>query len=346
MSEIRVGLVGYGVGGAYFHAPLIHAADGLTLSAVVTRDPGRADDASARYGAAAVPEVEALWGRCDLVVVASPNRTHVPIATEALRRGVPVVIDKPVARTAEEARELVRLARERGIMLTVFQNRRWDGDYLTLRSLIDGGALGEVFRFESRFERWRPEPKGGWRESGGADEVGGLLYDLGSHLVDQAMQLFGPVREVYAHTDVRRPGVHSDDDTFVALTHAGGTRSQLWVSAVTARPGPRFRVLGSLAAYQKHGLDVQEERLRDGLSPTAAGFGEEPEDRWGTLGAGDRHAMVPTLPGRYLDFYQGVAACLRDGAAPPVEPESAAEALVVIEAARRSAAEGTVVRLP
>ncbi|MEV0145808.1 MULTISPECIES: Gfo/Idh/MocA family oxidoreductase [unclassified Nonomuraea] len=345
MSDIRVGLVGYGTAGAYFHAPLIHAAEGLTLSAVVTRDADRAADASARYGATAVPGTDRLWELCDLVVVASPNRTHVPLATEALTRGKPVVVDKPLARTAAEARELAELAARRGLMLTVFQNRRWDGDYLTVRELVKGGALGEVHRFESRFERWRPRPKGGWRETGGEEEIGGLLYDLGSHLVDQAVQLLGPVREVYAESDVRRAGVSGDDDTFLALTHAGGARSHLWASALAARPGPRFRVLGSLAAYVKDGLDVQEERLRAGLAPGSAGFGEEPEERWGTLGTDERQGLVPTLPGAYLDFYRGVAACLRDGAPPPVTPESVTEALAVLEAARRSAAGRTVVTL-
>jgi predicted dehydrogenase len=345
MSDIRVGLVGYGVGGAVFHAPLIHATPGLSLAAVVTRDPGRQAEVAAKYGAAGVGEVAELWGRCDLVVVASPNRTHVPVSAAAIREGLPVVVDKPLARTAEEGRELARLARERGVMLTVFQNRRWDGDFLTVRRLVGEGALGEVRRFESRFERWRPAPKGGWRESGGPEEVGGLLYDLGSHLVDQAVQLLGPVREVYCESDVRREGVTADDDTFIALTHAGGARSHLWVSSVAARLGPRFRVLGSAAAYVKHGMDVQEERLRAGIAPGAAGFGEDEEARWGVLGTDDGHRVVRTEPGAYLEFYRRVAAALREGAPPPVDAESAIEALGVVEAARLSAAQRTVVRL-
>jgi predicted dehydrogenase len=346
MSEIRVGLVGYGVAGAYFHAPLIHATPGLSLAAVVTRNVERQAEVGARYGAVGLAEVEDLWGRCDLVVVASPNRTHVALTAAALEQGVPVVVDKPLARTAEEGRELVRLAKERGVMLTVFQNRRWDGDFLTVRRLVGEGALGGVRRFESRFERWRPVPKGGWREAGGLEEVGGLLYDLGSHLVDQALHLLGPVHEVYCESDVRRDGVASDDDTFVALTHAGGVRSHLWVSSVAARLGPRFRVLGSAAGFVKHGMDVQEERLRAGAAPDAPGFGEDEEARWGVLGTDDEHRVVRTEPGAYLDFYRGVVAAVRDGAAPPVDPESAVEALSVIEAARLSADRRIVVRLP
>ncbi|MEU4574721.1 Gfo/Idh/MocA family oxidoreductase [Nonomuraea sp. NPDC023979] len=347
MSEqpVRVGLVGYGTAGAFFHAPLIHATGGLRLAAVVTRDPERQAEVAARYGAEGVGDVDLLWDRCDLVVVASPNRTHASLATEALRHGRAVVVDKPFARTAEEAEPVMRLAAERGLPLTVFQNRRWDGDFLTVRRLAGDGELGEVLRLESRFERWRPAPKGGWRESGGPGEAGGLLYDLGSHLVDQAIQLLGPVRSVYCESDVRREGVGADDDTFVALTHAGGARSHLWASSLAAQLGPRFRVLGSKAAYVKHGLDVQEERLRAGRSPGEAGFGDEPEDRWGVLGAGDELRAVPTEAGDYLGFYRGVERALRTGAPVPVRPESAVEALTVIEAARRSAEESAVISL-
>ncbi|GAB3902261.1 Gfo/Idh/MocA family oxidoreductase [Microbispora bryophytorum] len=365
-SDIRVGLAGFGPAGSFFHAPLIAATPGLRLAAVVTRDPARAERVRAEYpGADVVPAVEDLWDRCDLVVIATPNRTHVPLATEALKAGLPVVVDKPLAGAAAQARDLAGLARDRGLMLTVFQNRRWDGDFLTLRRLLP--ELGEVHRFESRFERWRPVPKGGWRESGGPEEIGGTLYDLGSHLVDQALRLFGPVFQVYAETDVRRAGVRNDDDAFVALTHRSGTRSHLWMSAVAANLGPRFRVLGSHASYVKWGLDPQEERLRAGERPDAAdfglggssgpssgtsrssgtgtGWGAEPSERWGTLGAEGQGRPVPTEPGAYQRFYEGVVACLRDGAPPPVEPDDAAEAIAVLEAAALSAARGQVITL-
>lgn len=345
-DEIRVGLIGYGLAGAAFHAPLIAAVPGLRLAAVVTRDPGRAAQAVAEYpGVRVVDSAGALWEggspSVDLVVVATPNRTHAPLARAALEAGLPVVVDKPLAARAEEGRRLAEEARRRGLMLTVFQNRRWDGDFLTVRRLLDEGALGQVQRFESRFERWRPEPKPGWREEADPADAGGILYDLGSHLIDQALVLFGPARHVYAELDLRREGVRVDDDSFVALTHASGVRSHLWTSVVAAQLGPRLRVLGSRAAYTKHGRDVQEEALRAGARP-AAGWGEDPEARWGELGAGDETRRIRTEPGAYTSFYAGVASALRDGAPPPVDPMEAVAVLEVIEAALRSAAGNTV----
>ncbi|GGZ79636.1 Gfo/Idh/MocA family oxidoreductase [Streptomyces echinoruber] len=354
-TPLRVGLVGYGLAGSVFHAPLIAATDGLLLDTVVTANPERQAQARAEFPdvrvAASADELFARAGELDLVVVASPNKTHVPLATAALKAGLPVVVDKPVAGTAAEARELAALAEERGLLLSVFQNRRWDNDFLTLRSLIDAGELGDVWRFESRFERWRPQPKGGWRESGDPAEIGGLLYDLGSHVVDQALVLFGPVTHVYAETDVRRPGAETDDDTFLALTHAGGVRSHLYVSATAAQLGPRFRVLGSRAGYVKYGLDPQEAALREGHRPQpGAEWGVEPEFLWGRLGAGESPVTgggrpVPSLPGAYPAYYAAVAAALREGAANPVTAHEAAAALDVLEAARRSAREGVTVAL-
>lgn len=348
MTGIRVGVIGYGMAGRVFHAPLIAATPGMRVAAIVTADAGRAAQAAADHpDAAVVDSAGRLWERADeldLVVVATPNRTHAPLARAALAAGLPVVIDKPFAVTADEGRALIEEADRRGLMLTVYQNRRWDGDFLTLQRLMRNGALGDVHRFESRFERWRPAPKGGWREHGDPAEAGGLLYDLGSHLVDQALVLFGPVTHVYAELDRRRPGVEVDDDAFVALEHASGVRSHLWMSHVDADDGLRMRVLGSRAAYVKHGLDVQEAALRGGWTP-GPDWGEEPEAAWGRLGAGDQWTSVATERGAYPEFYARVAACLRDGAPPPVDPADAVAALNVIHAAQRSAAERTTVRL-
>ncbi|WNO74384.1 Gfo/Idh/MocA family oxidoreductase [Streptomyces sp. AM8-1-1] len=354
-TPLRVGLVGYGLAGSVFHAPLIAATEGLVLDTIVTSNPERQEQARAEFpDVRFVATPDELWahaGELDLVVIASPNKTHVPVATAALEAGLSVVVDKPIAGTAAEARELAALAEARGLLLSVFQNRRWDNDFLTLRKLIADGSLGEVQRFESRFERWRPQLKGGWRESGDPQEIGGLLYDLGSHLVDQALTLFGPVTRVYAESDLRRPGAKADDDTFFALTHANGVRSHLYASATTAQLGPRFRVLGSAAGYVKYGLDPQEADLRDGKRPdTHKPWGVEDESQWGRLGGGESPLTgggdpVETLPGDYPAYYAAVADALRNGTPPPVTAEQAAAALEVLEAARRSAREGVTVEV-
>ena len=342
-------MIGYGLGGAIFHAPLIAATRGLRLTAVVTSNPERAREVVRLYPDAAVFDVAGrLWQRSeelDLVVVASPNRTHVPLALAALRAGLHVVVDKPMAATAEGARRLIEEAEGRGLLLTPFHNRRWDGDFLTVRGLMARGELGRVLRFESRFERWRPQPKAGWRQSGEAGDAGGLLYDLGSHLIDQALVLFGPSRSVYAELDPFYAGAATDNDSFVALTHRNGVRSHLWMSTAAAQPGPRFRVLGSEAAYTKLGLDVQEEALKRGGRPGGAGWGEEDETHWGLLGAGDELRKVRTEPGSYQRFYEGVAAAIHEGSPPPVEPSDAVAVLEVIEAARLSHAEGQTVAI-
>lgn len=342
---LRVGLIGYGLAGSAFHAPLIATTPGLQLRAIVTRDPNRRASAARDYPDARLVDTAddlfAMNGELDLAVVATPNRTHVPLARGALAAGLPVVVDKPFAPTAAEARALIAEARERQLMITVYQNRRWDGDFLTVRRLAADGALGTIHRFESRFERWRPVPKGGWRERADPGEAGGLLYDLGSHLIDQALTLLGPVTSVYAELDRRRTGVESDDDSFVALRHASGARSHLTMSAVAAQPGVRFQVLGSKAAYVKFGLDVQEDALRRGERPNQRNWGVEPRDRWGTLGTGDEVRIVPTEAGAYQAFYAGVGKTLRDGGAPPIDPNDAAAGLDIIAAAQRAAAAGT-----
>ncbi|MBN0045813.1 Gfo/Idh/MocA family oxidoreductase [Streptomyces actuosus] len=354
-SPLRAGLIGYGLAGSVFHAPLIAATEGLALDTVVTARPERQEQARAEHPdvrvAATADELLDRSGDLDLVVVAAPNRTHVPLATAALKAGLAVVVDKPIAGTAAEARELAALAADRGLFLSVFQNRRWDNDFLTLRRLVADGELGEVWRFESRFERWRPRPKGGWRESGDPAEIGGLLYDLGSHVVDQALVLFGPAVEVYAESDVRRAGATADDDTFIALTHTGGVRSHLHVSATTAQLGPRFRVLGSRAGYVKYGLDPQEAALREGRRPgTGDAWGTEPESLWGRVGAGESPVTgggraVPTLPGAYPAYYAAVVGALAGRGPNPVTALEAAAALDVLEAARRSARDKVAVTL-
>ncbi|MGH2663266.1 MAG: Gfo/Idh/MocA family oxidoreductase [Actinomycetota bacterium] len=346
-EPIRVALIGYGLAGQVFHAPLVSATPGMKLASVVTGDPGRQARATKENeGVRILPSVEPLWGLAaehDLAVVATPNRFHVPLGLAALDAGLPVVIDKPMAATAQDGRRLLAAASERGLLLTVFHNRRWDGDFLTVRRLVSDGTLGSIIRFESRIERWRPEvQEGRWRERGGREEAGGLLFDLGSHLIDQAVVLFGPPERVYAEVDRRRPGANVDDDVFVALAHEGGVRSHLWMSFLASTPGPRMRVLGARGTYEKHGLDGQEEALRAGTRPDDGGWGREPEERWGRFTSGDDVRSIQTEPGAWPQFYRQVGEALRHGGAPPVPPGEAVGVLEVIEAALESAQRGVV----
>ncbi|MET9628640.1 Gfo/Idh/MocA family oxidoreductase [Lentzea sp. NPDC006480] len=333
----RVGLLGYGIAGRVFHAPLISSTDGMDLVAIVTANPERQAQASAAHPDAKIVTADELFEMdLDLIVVGTPNRTHVEYAKRAIDKGVAVVVDKPFAPTSAEAKDLVASAQAKGVPLTVFQNRRWDSDFLTVRKII--GQLGDITRLESRYERWVPEIWDNWREFGDKAEAGGLLYDLGAHLVDQALQLFGPVKTVYAELDLRRPGVQVDDDVFVALTHENGVRSHLWANAHAANHGPRFRVLGSEGAFVISGMDEQEDALDAGRRPTDPDWGVE--TRTGQLGLLDETTEIPVEPGAYQNFY----AELQAGRI-PVDPSSSVYALEVIEAAFTSARENRVVEL-
>jgi scyllo-inositol 2-dehydrogenase (NADP+) len=347
---LRTGLIGYGLAGSAFHAPLIEAVPGLRLASIVTANPERAARVRSTHPDAAVlPSAGALLDspdEHDLVVVASPNRFHAQLGVAVLEAGLHLVVDKPLAANAEDARRLAAAARERRLVAAVFHNRRWDGDFLTLRRLLDEGKLGEVLRYESRFDRWRPEVRGSsWREGAAPEDAGGTLLDLGPHLIDQAVWLLGPTVRVYAEVRRVRPGAAVDDDFFIALEHESGTPSHLWGSQAAAQPGPRLRVLGSLAAYVKWGLDVQESQLRAGEGPDAAGFGREPSEAWGVLGTEEESERVETEPGRYVTFYEAMERAIREGAPPPVPLDAGIATLTVIEAAFESARTGATVEL-
>jgi scyllo-inositol 2-dehydrogenase (NADP+) len=326
------------VAGRVFHAPLVETVDGLELAAIVTSDPERQERARAAHPDASVlASVDQLWAGVDLVIVAAPNRTHVPLALAATERGLPVVVDKPLAPSVAEAKRLLAA----GGRLTVFQNRRFDGDFLTVARLVREGGIGEVTRFESRFERFRPEVSGdAWRELPGAAEGGGLLLDLGAHLVDQACELFGPPLRVYAELDVRRPSARVEDDVFVALEHRGNERSHLWMSSTAPLHGPRFRVSGSRAGFETFGLDPQEAQLARGLRPGDPDYGRAGPAR---LVDADGARELQLERGAYERFYEGVERWLREDAPAPVDPAESLAGLRVLEAARRSAATASVV---
>ena len=348
-GPLRVGLIGYGLGGSAFHAPLISATSGLHLAAVVTRDAGRRAQVEHRYpDARVVIDVEALWQLAhalDLVVVSSPNATHVPYARTALDAGLHVVVDKPFAPSAAEAREIGALADRVGRLAIPFHNRRWDGDFLTVQRLVRDDALGAIHRFESRFERLRATAKPRWTLTDAAERGEGIVLDIGTHLIDQALHLFGPVTDVHAELARRHPSVVVEDEAFLSLAHASGVRSHLYMSAAAAQSGARLSVWGARAAYVKHGLDPQEDALRAGAIPSAADWGAEPRERWGSLGTMTERAPYPTLNGAYPAFYAGVERAIRAGDAAPVLVADAVATLDVIEAAFRSARERRVVEV-
>lgn len=352
-SDLRVGVIGYGLAGSVFHAPLVASTPEMRVAAISVGDAARAAQARRDFPQATIyPTAQALLAAADtldLVVVAAPNDAHVSLGVAALEAGLPVVIDKPLAASVAEGQRALEAAAHTGKLLSVFQNRRWDNDFLTLRQLMTGDALGQITRFESRFERFRPEPKAGaWRESADPALAGGLLFDLGAHLIDQALQLFGWPETVYAEQARRRAGVVVDDDSFVALRFPGGEVAHLWMSVIPRVAAPRLRVVGARGVYEKYGLDPQEAQLVSGLRPGDAEYGREPPDQHGTLTTEldgvAVEATVESLPGSYQSYYAGVRDALRAGKPMPVDPRDSLDVIRIIEAARASAERGEIMR--
>ncbi|MGM9471954.1 Gfo/Idh/MocA family protein [Pseudarthrobacter sp. YS3] len=341
--SIRTAVVGYGLSGSVFHAPLLAADPRYSLDVIATSDAGRQAAVAERYpGTKTVPDGDAalaLAGDLDLVVLGTPPATHFPLAKAALEAGLDVVVDKPFAVSSAQGQELIALAEKLGRVLTVFQNRRWDGDFLTVRKLLAGEALGSVTRFESSFERWSPDISKAWKADATAADGGGVLFDLGTHLIDQALLLFGPATVSHAELQVRRPDEKVDDDVFLVLTHGSGVTSHLSMNMLCAQQGPRFRILGSAGAFTKHGIDPQEPYIVAGGSPLDEEFGVEATEWAGALGRDGHLDRLPTERGAYPEFYRLLADKILDGgtssALPlPVDPEGPVEVLKIIESAR------------
>ncbi len=353
-ETLRVALIGYGVAGSVFHAPLITATPGMHIAAIVTRSPARQQQAHDDFPTAEIfATADQLWSQAahfDLVVVAAPNRLHIPLGIASLNAGLPVVIDKPMAASVADAERLLAASQKTGKFLSVFQNRRWDNDFLTMRQLLKADMLGAITRLESRFDRYRAQPRANaWRELPASEEAGGLLYDIGSHLIDQAVQLFGQPLQVYAEMERQRPGVLVDDDTFVALTFASGVHAHLWMSVVARIAGPRIRLSGLRGTYEKWGLDPQEDALRAGIRPAAPNWGKESREQWGRLSTDIEgihiDGAIETLPGSYESYYALVRDALVHNGPSPVDPADALMTLRIIEAAQQSARDGTIVQL-
>jgi predicted dehydrogenase len=346
MTEpIRVGVIGFGLAGRIFHTAVIQATPGLELAAVVQRS---GDDAKKEYPEArqarSIEELLADPG-IRLVVIATPSYSHYELAKQCLREQRNVVIDKPFTLKSEEAAELIRTARHRKLLLTAYQNRRWDGHFRTLRSVIKGGELGRLVSFESHFDRFRPAPRRDvWRESGGPG--GGTLFDLGPHLIDEALTLFGAPDTITASVRVEREHAAVDDawDILLEYEHPYRFTAALRATLTACAPGPRYVVHGTKGSFTKWGFDPQEDQLKAGMRPDAPGFGEEPESAWGELKlcseSGPAIRRVKTERGDYRGFYENVRDVLLGNAELEVKPEQAWRTTRLIELARESSGQG------
>ncbi len=339
---MRIGLVGFGHGGRFFHAPLIASLPGVTFAGVVTRSPERRQLLAAGYpGVNAYDSLSQLVeAGVDLLVISTTLKGRPELVMQAIEHGVAVVSDKPFAADTAQAQHLVDAARRQGVLLSVYQNRRWDSDFLTVRKLLESGALGHVTRFESFIERFSPA-------SVGDASGGGWLRDLGSHLVDQALQLFGPVQSVYAERACSSEHPEIDHGFFMALTHASGVISHVGGSCLQNTPRPRFRVSGTLGSYSVEGFDGQEAAVLAGLSPKTEGerWGAEEHRRWGWFEQGEERERVPTEHGCWQQFYLQMIAAVQGRGALPVDPQDVLQALRVLDAARLSGETRQVIRL-
>jgi len=340
---VSVGLVGFGYAARILHRPLIEAC-GMRIAGVVSGHP---EQVRAVLPAIPVlPDVESLLELpgLDIVVIATPNDLHEPQAMTALAAGKIVLVDKPLAPSSAAIDRLMQAASRSGGLLSAFHNRRWDSDFLTVRKLLDSGVLGAVHTYEARWNRYRPEVSDRWREQ--LSRGGGVLNDLGPHLIDQALLLFGTPEWVQADICCQRDGA-TVDDAFELRLGIGKLRIILGASCLSADPGPRFWIHGQLGSFCKRGLDVQEEQLKRGESPLDPTFGCEPDSQCGSLTLGNSVAvnLVANEPGRWLEFYARLRECAQSRTPPPVLPGQAREGMRIIEAARQSSESGRRVPL-
>jgi predicted dehydrogenase len=340
--SIGVGLIGYGFAGKTFHAPLIHAVEGLDLRAVASSDPAKVKCDFPGVAVYSRPDEMMADDKIELIVVATPNDSHAPLTRAALSAGKHVVIDKPFALDMAEARDLIAMADQRSRLLSVFHNRRWDSDFLAAKFGVESGVLGRVTHFESHIDRFRPEVRDRWRERSGPGA--GVWYDLAPHLIDQALQLFGLPESVQANFMLQRPGAQAVDWAHAVLTYPG-RRAVLHASMIAAGGSPRFLVHGDKGSLLKHGIDQQETQLLQGMVPGAPGWGVDPDRIQIWNGAGECRGM-PTPAGDHRRYYAGIRDSLRGTAPNIVPPVQALAVMAVLEAAIASAANDKMTAIP
>src|SRR5467141_2206912 len=336
---IEVGLVGFGLAGRAFHAPVIRAVPGLHLAAILQRT---GTEAAEKYpDVRIVRSLEELLSMAEirLVVIATPNETHYPFARQCLEAGRDVVVDKPFTATLEEAVSLVELAKKLKRFLTIYQNRRYDGDFQAIRQLVEAGTLGRIVRFETAYDRYRPQLKpGAWRET--SRPGSGILFDIAPHLIDHALVLFGLPEAVTADARIERENAAADDAFDITLHYPNSMRAILRSSILAAAPRPRFVLLGTQGSFVKQTFDPQEMNLRRGSIPEDKPWGFEPEENWGVLtvpkGDSFEQRRIPSATCDYRDYYSNVRDALLGRAALAVTPEYALEVMRMLELARES----------
>ena len=347
---IDVGLIGFGLAGRAFHAPVISAVPGLRLAAILQR---RGSEAAAAYpNARIVRSIEELLAIPDmrLVVIATPNETHYRFARQCLAAGRDVVVDKPFTTTLDEAVDLVKFAEQSGRLLAVYQNRRYDGDFQAILQLVAAGTLGRIVRFETRYDRFRPLLRPNtWREQ--AVPGAGILFDIAPHLIDHALLLFGRPQAVTADVRAEREGALADDAFDIMLHYPNNLRATLGSSILAAAQRPRFLLFGTKGSFTKQTFDPQENNLRRGEIPKDAPWGAEPEENWGllTLPNADgttTQRRIPSATGDYRDYYANVRDTLLGRATPAVSLQQALDVMQVLELARESSAARRTVPWP
>lgn len=336
MKKIKTALIGYGLSGSVFHGPILKCHEGFEVHAIFVRDESKRQTAQADFPNALItadldqivndPEVA-------LVVLCTPNIQHVELGVQMLSAGKHLLVEKPFTVTADESETLIALAKSKNLKLGVYHNRRFDGDFLTLKNLVESNALGRLTAYESHFDRYRPAFKdNSWREKNIPGS--GVLYDLGSHLIDQALCLFGMPEELYADLSKERLG--EADDAFELILYYPQFKVTLKASALIKEPTPRFALYGTEGAYVKYGMDPQEEALKAGLLPNTPHWGDEEASAYGILNHGASREYIPTLSGSYPIFYQEVYNAIVKGSEMPVTGEDGLQVIRIIEAAIQS----------
>ena len=340
---IKVAVIGYGYSAQTFHIPLINASDSFELAAISSSQKVLLERHYPQVLVFDTAEKLIASAAVDLVVITAPNDAHYPIAKQCLEYGINVVVEKPMVTTSTEAQELTTIARERSLLLSVFHNRRWDGDFLTIKKLLDNNLVGDVRFFESHFDRFRPRVRQRWREQPG--QGSGVWFDLGSHLVDQAISLFGLPEALTARCLTLRKGSKTTD-YFHVLLHYNDLEVVLHASSFSAAPNVRFRLEGTGGSFVKYGLDPQEQQLTSGVTPNDPCYGAEDADNYGRFYTESSTELIETEQGCYQQYYAEISAALALGADNPVNPEEAVEVLKILELAEISSVKGIRLAVP